>query len=82
MCTGHGPCSPRPNVQGSGDVFINGLGAHRQGDAWAYHCSHSGVLAVGSGSVNVNGRPAGRMGDPVNCDSAVATGSDNVFIGD
>ncbi|UQI40969.1 PAAR domain-containing protein [Vreelandella venusta] len=81
MCTGHGSCKPRPAISGSPNVFINGQAAHRVGDAWAKHCSHSGVLAAGSSSVFVNGMPKGRVGDPVSCGSLVATGSSNVFVG-
>ena len=84
ICTGHGCFPPRPNIQASGDVFINGRGAHRQGDEWDSHCCgscHGGRLAAGSSSVFVNGRPLGRIGDPVDCGSAVATGSPNVFAG-
>lgn len=85
ICTGHGCFPPRPNIQASGDVFINGRGAHRQGDEWDSHCCgppcHGGSLAAGSSSVFVNGRPLGRIGDPVDCGSRVATGSSDVFAG-
>jgi uncharacterized Zn-binding protein involved in type VI secretion len=80
--TGHGPCSPRPNDQGSPNVFINGLPAHRQGDHWVVHCLHDSVLATGSSTVFVNGKKAGRVGDSVACGDRVASGSPNVFIGD
>lgn len=85
-CTGHGSWPPRSNTSGSGDVFINNKPAHRQGDAWAVHCNdtpvcHAGTLASGSGTVFINGKQAGRVGDPVDCGSAVASGSPNVFIG-
>lgn len=84
-CTGHGCWPPRPNDQASADVFINGRGAHRQGDHWAAHTcpsipeTHDSALAGGSPTVFVNGKPLGRIGDAVACGSAVATGSDNVF---
>ncbi len=84
--SGHGCWPPRQNVQGSGNVFINGIPAHRVGDAWATHCCpnqgcHASVLAVGSGTVFTNGVPQGRIGDLVACGSRVVTGSSNVFIG-
>jgi uncharacterized Zn-binding protein involved in type VI secretion len=80
-CTGHGNAPPRPNIQGSPDVFINGKPAHRQGDKWAIHQNHPGMLAKGSSTVFVNGRGQGRVGDPVNCGSRCAQGSPDVFAG-
>lgn len=80
-CTGHPKCPPRPNDEGSGNVYVNNLPAHRQGDHWTIHCLHDSVLAVGSSTVYINNKGAGRIGDPVACGSAVAEGSSNVFIG-
>ena len=84
--TGHSGFYPRPNDQGSSDVFINGIGAHRQCDHWVVHCNptpvcHDGVLSGGSGTVFVNGKPLGRVGDDISCGDVVATGSPNVFAG-
>lgn len=86
-CTGHGSFPPRNSTEGSGDVYVNGKAAHRQGDGWATHCNaqptcHDGALASGSGTVFVNGKPLGRIGDPVDCGSNVASGSGDVFAGD
>lgn len=84
ICTGHGCYPPRPSIQGSGDVYTNSINQVRLGDMFDKHCCgscHTGNLAVGSSSVYVNGKPAGRIGDQVNCGSAVAVGSGNVFIG-
>ena len=83
-CTGH--CFPsRPNIAASTNVFANGIGIHRMGDAWTYHTcgknTHAGVLAAGSRTVFVNGLPVGRIGDPVSCGSSILTGSANVFAG-
>lgn len=86
-CTGHGCWPPRSNVSASGNVRVNGRGAHRVGDGWAAHTcpaipeTHSSSLASGSGTVKVNGRPLGRIGDAVACGSSVATGSGNVSAG-
>lgn len=86
-CTGHGCWPPRPSAAASPDVFVNGIAAHRQGDAWAAHTcptipeTHASVLAAGSSSVYVNGKQLGRIGDPVACGSAVAAGSADVFAG-
>ncbi|MBE3670927.1 PaaR repeat-containing protein [Vibrio navarrensis] len=86
--TGHGPYPPRPNVAGSGNVFIDGKPAHRQGDAWDSHCKnkkpydcHGAVTSGGSASVFVNGKPLARVGDDVSCGSAIASGSETVRAG-
>ena len=84
-CTGHGCWSPRGNDAASGDVYVNGIGSHRQSDHWPTHCCgpacHDSTLAAGSGSVYVNGLQMGRIGDPVACGSSVSQGSSNVFAG-
>lgn len=85
ICTGHGCYPPRPNIEGSPNVFVNGLPSHRQNDAWMPHCCgsscHGGQAANGSSSVFVNGKPKCRIGDSVNCGSTMASGSPNVFVG-
>ena len=89
-CTGHSCFPPRNSTSGSPNVFVNGKPAHRQGDSWETHCCthtdcphgcHSGSLASGSASVYVNGKKLGRIVDSVDCGSAVASGSSNVFAG-
>lgn len=85
--TGHDCHPPRPNSQGSGNVFVNDTPVHRETDAWLPHGSgdctpHTSVLASGSSTVFVNGLQMGRIGDPVACGSKVAQGSGNVFCGD
>lgn len=85
QCTGHGCFGPRVNDSASGDVFINGKGAHRVGDHWVTHCCgptcHDSTMAAGSATVFVNGKPAARVGDMLACGSAAAEGSSNVFFG-
>ncbi|MBR2519744.1 MAG: PAAR domain-containing protein [Selenomonadaceae bacterium] len=86
VCSGHDSCPPRPLVEGSPNVYINGAPAGRVGDMLAAHgCfihpAHTGVIASGSSKVYINGRPAGRVGDPVSCGSVMAQGSPNVIIG-
>ena len=86
ICTGHGAFPPRVCDSGSSDVFINGIGAHREGDHWVTHCNpvpscHDSVLAVGSSTVYVNGKALARIGDSVTCGSVCAEGSSNVFAG-
>ena len=84
-CSGHGCWPPRHNIQGSMNVFVNGIAAHRQSDAWATHCCgpacHASVLAEGSSTVFAEGQAVGRIGDPVACGSTVAQGSPNVYAG-
>ena len=84
-CTGHQPCyPPRPNIQGSGNVFVNGKSCHRIGDGWMLHgtgdCTpHGGVTSSGSGNVFVNSKSIARIGDQISCGSRIAQGSGNVF---
>jgi len=87
LCTGHGCFPSRPNDEASPDVFVNGIGVHRQGDHWATHCCpppcHDGVLAAGSFTVFVNGKQIARVGDPVSCGSlAGVTFSPDVIAGE
>ncbi len=82
VCTGHGTCPPRPNSQGSPNVYANFKNVHRRSDYWIIHCTHSSVLASGSGSVFANFLDVCRVGDPVACGSTAAQGSPNVYAGD
>ena len=84
ICTGHADFNPRPNDEGSPNVFVNGIPAHRKGDHWMIHCNgvpvcHDSNALKGSGTVFVNGKDIMRIGDPIACGSKVATGSPNVF---
>jgi uncharacterized Zn-binding protein involved in type VI secretion len=83
--TGHGCFGARPNSGASGNVFVNGIPVHRKSDPWASHCCgpvcHGGSLSAGSGTVKVNGLDIARIGDPVDCGSACASASGNVFAG-
>lgn len=85
-CSGHSCWPPRPNDEASTNVYVNDIGAHREGDHWPSHCCgdscHDSHLAHGSSSVYVNGKQLGRIGDPVECGSIVIEGSLNVFCGD
>lgn len=90
LCTGHPyptPLTypPRPSDEGSGNVFVNSIAAHRQTDTWAIHSSgpsqHPSFLAAGSPTVYVNSLELGRITDPVACGSEVAQGSPNVYAG-
>lgn len=68
---------------GSGDVFVNGAGAVRIGDAVTGHgkdAHASPTMSVGSGSVFVNGIGVCRAGDAATC-GHTATGSGDVNAG-
>ena len=72
----------------SGNVFINGLGAHRKGDTGPCNCPHGGTFeSVGaSGTVFINGHGATRIGDTTTCQicgksGSHTVGSGNVLIG-
>ena len=71
MCSGHGCWWPRPAISASNNVFVNGRGVVREGDAYDIHCCkhhcHPGALAKGSSKVFANGKGLGRIGDAVNC---------------
>ncbi len=79
ICSGHGSAKPRPNVQGSPDVYANGRQVHRVGDSWAKHSGHTSVLASGSPNVYANNKPVGRQGDPIACGSVCAESSSDVI---
>jgi len=73
---------PRPNLSGSGNVFINGIAAHRVGDSWAVHScgnsAHGGAQSQGSPNIFVNGQALARVGDQISCGDICAQGSANV----
>lgn len=88
ICTGHECYPPRENISWSQNVFVNSRGWHRKDDAWGPHCDscdddHPCHISktVASGSVFVNSRPGAKAGDPLDCGSAIATGSPNVRCG-
>ena len=85
ICTGHFCFPPRTSITASTNVFINGKGAVRFGDAWSVHvCDtsfHAGVQIGGSETVNVNNRKLARIADAINCGSFCAMGSTNTFAG-
>ena len=83
-------CSVPARLQGSSNVFVNGLPISRQGDLNTPHLlppfvpacpTHTAPITLGSLTVRVNGRGCGRVGDYVASCTFVATGSPNVFAG-
>ncbi|WP_353619393.1 PAAR domain-containing protein [Ochrobactrum sp. SFR4] len=74
-------------MEGSTNVWINGLEALRVDDHFESHgctscpkLAHARALANGSPNVYINGKRAGRLNDPIDCGGAVVTGSANVYI--
>ena len=70
----------------SSNVFFNGKGAVRIGDAVASHaasgCGPDGsTLTSSSGTVKVNGKGVARIGDQYTGDNTITSGSSNIFIG-
>jgi len=85
-CTGHCCFPPRPCIQGSTDVFSNGIPVHRQGDMWLVHACPKAVcggatLAKGSSTVFANSKQMSRIGDPISDGAAVCEFSPDVFAG-
>ncbi len=67
-------------VEGSTDVFINGMGAARKGDK-ALCVGPPDKIKMGSKKVKINGKDAARMGDPMDHGGVITSGSINVNIG-
>ena len=85
-CCGHSRSGN--NSSGSGNVFVNGIALHRQGDTGSCNCPHGGTYSSteGSGSVFCNGVAVTRVGDSTQCNScgqsgSHTAGSGNVFAG-
>lgn len=75
---------PRPNINGSPNVFINGRAAHTIGGKWPVHScgkqKHPSTTVKGAPNVFINGKAAARIGDRLDCGDICAQGSPNVFI--
>ncbi len=69
-----------PVAAGSGNVFITGMPAAREGDMMV--CSGPpDKIASGSSSVTINGKAAARMGDSSQHGGAITSGVGSVVIG-
>ena len=86
---GSGVGCPNPTMTstdvGSGDVFANGIGIVREGDAVKSHIGpgcvpHAPTLSSFSGTVFINGKGCGRKGDDYS-NHVILTGSSDVFAG-
>ena len=76
------------NGDGSHNVIVNGIGAHRLGDGGGIICPHGGYFRsnVASATVFVNGRGITRRGDATSCiycgqPGHHCEGSPNVYAG-
>lgn len=67
-------------LDGSGNVFVNGVPKARKTDP--VFCVIHGIQSVvqGSPDVFVNGLPAARVGDLISCGAIIVAGSPNVFV--
>jgi uncharacterized Zn-binding protein involved in type VI secretion len=79
--------------EGSSDVFVNGIGAVREGDVMVSHpdgnpcvgapVNHAPALSTFSPTVFINNKAVGRIGDKYNSDGhydhTITSGSSNVF---
>ncbi|HIJ12054.1 TPA: PaaR repeat-containing protein, partial [Candidatus Woesearchaeota archaeon] len=83
LCTGHDCWPPRPNNQGSPDVFTNDIPQHRITDSWSSHCCgppcHGANTIEGSPDVFVNDLKMARKTDDVSCGSKCGTHSPDVW---
>jgi uncharacterized Zn-binding protein involved in type VI secretion len=88
VATNHGCDGTTVTKDGSGDVFVNGIGAVRAGDLTEVHTVPAGIACVPhqvpltsfSSSVFVNGKGLGRLGDQYS-GHTITSGSSNVFAG-
>lgn len=87
LSVGHSCWPSRPNIEGSSNVFVNGIAVHCTSQKWAIHCCtnypypcHDGVAGPGSPNVYANGLMRSRVGDPITCGDTMLTGSPNVYI--
>ena len=89
---GSGHCCASPSTQttaeGSDNVFVEGVGIVREGDAMVTHdyngpcCNpHAPVLDTFSGSVYCNGKRVGRVGDAYGGNHVIISGASSVIVG-
>jgi len=88
VSTGHLCDTTTHTLVGSSSVFVNGVGACRNGDAITIHTtkvgnscvSHSANINAGSSTVFVDGFAIARNGDAADSGS-ISSGSEDVFAG-
>jgi len=86
ICTSHSPSPINTGgmiLTGSGNVFINGLGAGTITSIVLGYCGHVGLIITGSGTVITNGQGQARVGDMFagSYTGIILTGSGNVYSG-
>ena len=88
VCSHGNPCCPHNVVgtiiEGSPNVYLNGLPVARLGDAVVHDCPHcgTGYISTASATVSANGIKIARLGDTVTYPGGfgvITTASDNVF---
>ncbi|ELV8800513.1 PAAR domain-containing protein [Vibrio vulnificus] len=79
--TGKVPHVGGPIVNGSPNVFIEGLPAAREGDSIVC-VGPADSISGGSSSVFINGKPAARLGDSSSHGGVIISGAGTVLIGD
>ncbi len=76
---------PVPLLDGSSNVFINGMAVGLIGGRYPAHTcgtsTHTPVQSQGSSSVFFNGIAVARIGDQMSCGDVCANGSSNVQFG-
>ena len=81
------PMNTTTGVNGSPNVFVNGIAVVRQGDTVGAHprsgciITDTSVLTTFSATVFVNGLGIGRVGDQYTSDNTITSGSPTVFAG-
>lgn len=82
VTSGHGGFPPTTPSGCSSDVFVEGSGIIREGDAWVTHCDpyscHVGITLAHSPDVFANGLPIARVGGKLSCGDTIVSGATTV----
>lgn len=68
-------------IEGSPDVFANGIAVARLGDKVQCQIHGLRVITSGSATVSVNGKPVARIGDSISCGAVIVEGSPDIEAG-
>lgn len=84
-CSGHGCFPPRPGINASSKLFVQGRPAHRVGDSWQLHTcgndTHDATVVYGSYKMFESGQSVAVIGSVLSCGSILAAGSSKFFVG-